>query len=273
MPKKRLRIIFHEITKSALMEALEHPHHINHNLVNAQQTRRILDRLVGYKLSPFLWKKVMRGLSAGRVQSVTVRLVVEREREIRAFKKQEYWTIDALFNKKTGKKEPFSASLHSYNTKKLDKFAIPAELEAEDMRKTLEKLPYAVQTITIKEVRKQPFPPFRTATLQQDAHSKFGFSSKQTMMLAQKLYEGVHLGHTIGSTGLITYMRTDSTRLSTDALTGAREYIQETYGASFLPPEPRLYKVSKKAQDAHEARTRFLNAVIIHIQSHHHITG
>ncbi len=254
MPKKRLRIIFHEITKSALMEALEHPSKINNNLVNAQQTRRILDRLVGYKLSPFLWKKVMRGLSAGRVQSVTVRLVVDREREIRAFKKQEYWTIDALFNKKTGEKEPFSASLHSYNTKKLDKFAISRELEAEDMRKTLEKLHYAVSSIAVKEARKKPFPPFRTATLQQDAHSKFGFSIKQTMMLAQKLYEGVHLGHTKGSTGLITYMRTDSTALANKFIVQAKNYLETTLGAKYSFEKPRIFKnKAKGAQEAHEA--------------------
>jgi len=248
---KTERIVFHEITKTAIENALKNPRNIDENLVDAQQARRILDRLVGYKLSPFLWKKVARGLSAGRVQSVAVRLVAEREREIEKFKPEEFHTISAKFLKDS---REFLAQLIKIGEKKLDKFAVKTAAEAEKIINDLS--PYGgspegrkdsdwnVESIVKKEMRRQPLAPFTTSTLQQTAFAKFGFSAKQTMMLAQQLYE----------TGLITYMRTDSVNLSQESISAAREKIGKTFGNNYLAPLPRIYKTKlKSAQEAHEA--------------------
>src|SRR3989344_5255720 len=235
------RIVFHEITKTAIENALKNPRDIDENLVDAQQARRILDRLVGYKLSPFLWKKVARGLSAGRVQSVAVRLVAEREKEILSFKPEEFWTISAKFLKDS---REFLAQLIKIGEKKLDKFAVKTVAEAEKIINDLKGSDWNVESIVKKEMRRQPLAPFTTSTLQQTAFAKFGFSAKQTMMLAQQLYE----------TGLITYMRTDSVNLSQESIAAAREKIGKTFGNNYLTPLPRIYKTkSKSAQEAHEA--------------------
>ncbi|TSC69017.1 MAG: DNA topoisomerase I [Parcubacteria group bacterium Gr01-1014_66] len=250
------RIVFHEITRNAIQEALKNPRDIDLNLVDAQQARRILDRLVGYKLSPFLWKKIYRGLSAGRVQSVAVRLIVEREREIQQFQKQEYWTVDAelepqdIKNKKDGQ---FRATLVKINDKALEKFAIPNEEAARDITAKLENVMWRVAHIEQRAVQKNPFPPYTTSTLQQDAFRRLGHSAKQTMMLAQQLYEGLDLGER-GGVGLITYMRTDSLNLSEEALRGAHEFLKDHVGEKYTLPTPRRYKTkSKGAQEAHEA--------------------
>ena len=238
------RIVFHEITKDAIMEALEHPRTIDAHLVDAQQARRILDRLVGYGLSPFLWRKIRYGLSAGRVQSVAVRLVVERERLIQAFNKEEYWSIEAMFSTEKAAKSPFSAFLHSVNGKALGKMGVTAEKDALSIIEGLSKAKYAVKDITVKEVRRNPSPPFTTSTLQQEAARKLGFSAKQTMVIAQHLYENGH----------ITYMRTDSVNLANAALTAAQQVIGETFGKEYQLSEPRRFSTkSKGAQEAHEA--------------------
>lgn len=245
------RIVFHEITEKAINEALKNPRDIDINLVNAQQARRVLDRLVGYELSPFLWKKLVRGLSAGRVQSVAMRLICEREEEIKKFLPQEYWTITA--NLLTEKKEAIGAALNSINGEKLDKFAIKNQEEADAILKNIEGASFQVTDITKKEMRKTPPAPFTTSTLQQDAWRKLRFSAKLTMMAAQQLYEGVELGES-GSTGLITYMRTDSLNLSEDSLKAARETITMYYGENYGLTSPRRFKTkSKGAQEAHEA--------------------
>src|SRR3989344_514672 len=243
------RIVFHEITKSAIEQALKNPRQIDENLVDAQQARRILDRLVGYKLSPFLWKKVARGLSAGRVQSVAVRLIVEREREIEKFKPDEYWNISVEL--KTGQDKVITAELVKIDGETLDKLAIKNQAQAQKIVSDLAGADYKVSAIDQKEMVRNPFAPFTTSTLQQDAARKLHFSAKQTMRLAQQLYEGVELGPD-GSHGLITYMRTDSVNLSAESLTKAREYITSSYGEKYL--EIRQYKTkSKGAQEAHEA--------------------
>lgn len=249
-PAKAQRLVFHEITAHALQEALKHPRSLDLNLVNAQQARRVLDRLVGYKLSLFLWKKVARGLSAGRVQSVAVRLVVEKEKEIQKFKIEEFWTVEANFTKDG---QEFIAKLHKVNGKILEKLAIKSKDEAETILKKLEKSDYTVLSLEKKQLKKHPLPPFTTSTLQQDANRRLGFSAKLTMMLAQKLYEGVDIpGH--GSVGLITYMRTDSVMLSEKFLSEARDYLQQSFGKDFLPTKPHQYITkSKLAQEAHEA--------------------
>ncbi|MDD4287462.1 MAG: type I DNA topoisomerase [Candidatus Peribacteraceae bacterium] len=243
------RIVFHEITKEAIDAAVAHPRQIDEKLVDAQHARRILDRLVGYTLSPFLWKKVYRGLSAGRVQSVAVRIIVDRERAIKAFKAEEYWTIKAdLLNEAA---QPFSAELKQKDKKKY----IPvSEAQATQVLADLKGASYSVQTLEEKEVKKTPPPPFTTSTLQQEAGRKLGFSVKQTMIVAQQLYEGVDLGKGEGSVGLITYMRTDSVNLSDKALADARATIQKHYGREYILSTPRRYKTkSKGAQEAHEA--------------------
>jgi len=241
------RIAFHEITESAIKEALEHPRVIDVNLVDAQQARRVLDRLVGYGLSPFLWRKIRYGLSAGRVQSVAVRLVVERERLIQAFKKEEYWSIEGLFSpQKNGEKKngKFPAFLHSVNGKSLGKMGIKNEAEAQAFMKNLTGAKYRVTDITTKEVRRNPAPPFTTSTLQQEAARKLGFSAKQTMVIAQHLYENGH----------ITYMRTDSTNLAQFALQAAHSVIGKEFGKEYQLDSPRYYATkSKGAQEAHEA--------------------
>lgn len=250
------RIAFHEITKSAIFEALEHPRKLDLNLVNAQQARRVLDRLVGYELSPFLWRKIRYGLSAGRVQSVAVRLIVERERLIQAFIKEEYWSIEAKFQVPKNKsqissndqgassKGEFSAYLQSVNGKALGKMGIRSEAEARTILDRLQGASYSVADISTKEVRRTPAPPFTTSTLQQEAARKLGFSAKQTMMLAQHLYENGH----------ITYMRTDSTNLAAAALQVAHDVIGTEFGKQYQLEAPRHYSTkSKGAQEAHEA--------------------
>ncbi|MEK9170952.1 MAG: type I DNA topoisomerase [Patescibacteria group bacterium] len=236
------RIVFHEITENAIKEALKNPRDINMKLVDAQQARRILDRLVGYKLSPFLWKKVAKGLSAGRVQSVAVRLVAEREKEILSFKPEEYWTITARL--KSRDKNEFDAQLAKIEEKKLEKFSIKNEEAADEIVSDLNGAAWQVLKIEKKETRRQPLPPFTTSTLQQTAWAWFGFGAKQTMLLAQQLYE----------TGLITYMRTDSFNLSKESIAAAFEKIKKDFGGDYLTAAPRIYKTkSKTAQEAHEA--------------------
>jgi len=244
---KTKRIVFHEITKSAIENALEKPRNIDLNLVNSQQARRILDRLVGYKLSPLLWKKVARGLSAGRVQSVAVRLIVERQKEIDDFKPEEYWTILATFL--DGKE--FAANLIKINDKKIDD-SIKNKERADEITNELKKLNYRVIKINTRETKRYPLPPFTTSTLQQDASRILGFSAKQTMFIAQQLYEGVPID--AGSVGLITYMRTDSLNLSSQAINEIRKLILNDFGKNYLPPKPIIYKTKAKgAQEAHEA--------------------
>jgi len=250
-PAKADRIVFHEITKSALEEAIKNPRHIDQKLVDAQQARRVLDRLVGYELSPLLWKKVARGLSAGRVQSVAMRLVVEREREIQNFKSEEYWTIEGTFLTKENAK--IVANLFSIDNKKLDKFDVNTEEKAKTIVKKLEGKEFSITNIEKKETKKTPPPPFTTSTLQQKANTVYGFSSKQTMRLAQQLYEGIKLGSQ-GHLGLITYMRTDSVNLSEKFIGEAKSYIHGAYGEKYDLSKPRFYaQKSKNAQEAHEA--------------------
>ena len=242
------RVMFNEITKNAIQKAFEKPLQVNLNLVDAQQARRILDRIVGYKISPLLWDKVRRGLSAGRVQTVALRLIVEREREIRAFQKQEYWTIDVNLGAK--KPPQLTAHLAKKNDENVE---IPNQVGADAIVQALEGSEYVVRSVTNKEKRRNPVPSFITSTLQQEAARKLRFSVKRTMMLAQRLYEGVELSKDEGPVGLITYMRTDSTRVSNDALDEVRKMIGERYGAEYLPASPNVYKSKKDAQDAHEA--------------------
>ena len=251
------RIVFHEITKKAIEEALASPREIDMKLVDSQQARRILDRLVGYELSPFLWRKVVRGLSAGRVQSVAVRLIVEREQEIEAFKPQEYWSVEAELKKRIKNQESgiknFIAKLYKINDKILDKLAIKSKKEADEILKNLKGTDYIVDKIQKKEIKKNPPAPFITSTLQQEANQRLGFSTKQTMMLAQQLYEGIELGKQ-GSQGLITYMRTDSFNLADKFLGGVQKFIQRNYGCNYTLDQPRKFKKkSKLAQEAHEA--------------------
>jgi DNA topoisomerase-1 len=256
------RVEFSEITRNAVQQAIAHPRQIDHNLVDAQQARRVLDRLVGYKLSPLLWDKVMRGLSAGRVQSVAVRLVVEREREIEAFVPQEYWTIEADLAKQLGagnrtaaeRKDVFRAVMIERAGKKLDKFAIGTEEAAQVIVDDLNGASYVVRKITRKDKRRTPAPPFTTSTLQQEAGRKLGFSAKRTMIVAQQLYEGVDIGGDEGTVGLITYMRTDSFNIAREAQDEARGVILERYGEPYLPEKPPVYRTKAKgAQEAHEA--------------------
>src|SRR5580698_659490 len=244
---KFLRLMFNEITKASIQKSLEKPTLVNLNLVNAQQARRVLDRLVGYKISPLLWDKVRRGLSAGRVQTVAVRVIVEREREIRAFVKQEYWTLDA--NLAAQKPPAFDARLFR---KGEDAPEIADQAAADALVADLEGAKYIVKSVGTKEKRRNPVAPFITSTLQQESSRKLRFSVKRTMMLAQQLYEGVELGSE-GAVGLITYMRTDSTRVSDDAITEARELIGSKFGPQYVPAAPNTYKSKKDAQDAHEA--------------------
>ena len=241
------RVMFNEITKSAIQKAFEKPLMVDVHKVEAQQARRVLDRLVGYKISPLLWDKVRRGLSAGRVQTVAVRVIVEREREIRAFIKQEYWSLDADLSAK--KPPPFSAHLVKRNNENLE---IGNQETSDAIVADLDGVDYLVKSVVTKEKRRNPVAPFITSTLQQDAARKLRFSVKRTMMLAQRLYEGIELGKE-GSVGLISYMRTDSTRVSNDALAEARDFVREKFGANYIPENPNVYKSKKDAQDAHEA--------------------
>ncbi len=242
------RVTFNEITKRAVQEAFLHPRDIDTNLVDAQQTRRVLDRLVGYQISPLLWDKVRRGLSAGRVQTVALRLIVEREREIKIFVKEEYWTIDAHLQ---GPKPPaFDARFIGIGD---EKTAIPNGEEAEKIKTAVENADWIVRSVEQRERRRSPAAPFTTSKFQQDASRKLRFSVKRAMGIAQRLYEGVDLGGEEGTVGLITYMRTDSPQVSNDALAEVREYIGKDFGKEFLPESPNTYKSKKAAQEAHEA--------------------
>ncbi|ASF47048.1 type I DNA topoisomerase [Methylovulum psychrotolerans] len=246
------RVVFHEITKKAVTEAIAHPGKLATNLINAQQARRALDYLVGFNLSPLLWKKIRRGLSAGRVQSPALRLIVERELEIEAFKSREYWTLNAAL---TADEQHFKAKLIQFGGEKISQFSITDQDRAEQVRQVLIEAAdgqLLVTKLEKKQQKRHPAPPFITSTLQQEAARKLGFTTKRTMMVAQQLYEGIDIG---GDTeGLITYMRTDSVNLSEDAVQDIRALIAENYGADNVPPEPRLFKTkSKNAQEAHEA--------------------
>jgi DNA topoisomerase-1 len=238
------RVTFNEITKSGVQKGMESPRKIDMDLVDAQQARRVLDRIVGYKLSPFLWKKVRPGLSAGRVQSVAVKMIVDRENEIRNFMPDEYWTIEAKLFKDL-KKNGFVSKF--YGTKNGKKVAISNETEANKILDSIKDSDYKVTDIKKGERKKSPAPPFITSTLQQEASRKLNFTSKRTMKAAQELYEGVN------DTGLITYMRTDSLRISEEARKAGTDYITETYGKKYLPEKPRYFKSKSSAQDAHEA--------------------
>ncbi len=247
--KKQKRIAFHEITKKAIQQALENPRDLDSFLVDAQQARRILDRLVGYKLSPLLWKKVARGLSAGRVQSVAVRLIVEREDEIKKFVAQEYWTIEGLAEYD---QQDFKITVFQHQGKTLDKFDLDKG-QAEIAVREITPAKLLVRQVEAREINKKPASPFTTSTLQQDANRRFGYSAKQTMMLAQQLYEGVHLGSE-GHGGLITYMRTDSQNLSADFVASANEWIVKNFGEQYASSGGRKYRTKAKlAQEAHEA--------------------
>ena len=263
--KKIYRITFHEITQKAVRESMENPGNIDADKVAAQQTRRILDRLVGYNLSPFLWRKVRRGLSAGRVQSVALRLIVDREREIESFVKEEYWTIEAVFQSflisdSSSAPPQFKARLYKYNdsllinrdAKNKNKFLIKDSETANKVLDSLKDKEYQIVRIEKKLKRKSPSPPFITSTLQQEAARRLKFPAKKTMMIAQQLYEGIELGKE-GSLGLITYMRTDSFSVASEAQKWARDYIKERFGKEFLPEKPPRYRSKESAQEAHEA--------------------
>ncbi len=241
------RVVFNEITKSGVETGMSHPRKVDLNLVDAQQARRVLDRLVGYKLSPFLWKKVKRGLSAGRVQSVALRLIVDREKEIRAFVPSEYWTIEA---KLTKDRKKFVAKF--YGTDNGKKMEIPDEATATAILDKLRNGEFKVANVKNGTRTRQPAPPFNTSTMQQEASRRLGYDGKRTMRIAQQLYEGVEVPG-MGSVGLITYMRTDSLRISEEARAAASAYIRNRYGSKYLPSSPRYYKAKKGAQDAHEA--------------------
>lgn len=242
-----LRVVFNEITKDAIKEAFKHPRHINMDLVNAQQARRILDRLVGYNISPILWKKVRKGLSAGRVQSVTVKLIIDREREIQQFVPEEYWTIAS---KLLSNGKEFEAKFYGYGEEKV-------ELSSEDdVKQVFEKIkdqPFTVKKVTKRERKRNPAAPFITSSLQQEAARKLNFRTAKTMRIAQELYEGIDVGGKEGAVGLITYMRTDSTRISETAQKEAKDYILEKYGQDYILTEPRVQAKKENAQDAHEA--------------------
>ncbi|MBI4268078.1 MAG: type I DNA topoisomerase [Chloroflexi bacterium] len=247
------RVAFHEITEEAIEEAFKHTRDIDMQLVNAQQARRVLDRLVGYKISPLLWRKVRRGLSAGRVQSVALKIIVDREREIQKFVPVEYWSIEAELNKKKTEKKALAFRAMLTGLTKGGKLEIHNQTEADEIKDKLQNAGYAVAKVTTKKMTRQPAPPFITSTLQQEAWRRLRFSATQTMAIAQQLYEGLPLGEE-GSVGLITYMRTDSTNIARPAIVETREYIQEKYGAEFIPPNARPFKTMvKRAQEAHEA--------------------
>jgi len=243
------RVLIHEITEAGVRDSMNRPLEINRERFESQQARRILDRIVGYKVSPVLWKKVRKGLSAGRVQSVALRFVVDREREIQNFKPREYWTLDALVKRTADPDaDAFTASLHMFRGKKAK---VENAQQSEEIVSALSGKDFVVGAIEKKERRRRPFPPFITSTLQQDSSKKHRFSVKKTMLVAQGLYEGVELGSE-GPVGLITYMRTDSVRASDNALAEARSFISENYGGTYVPKRPNTFKVKKSAQDAHE---------------------
>ena len=254
-PNPPKRVVFHEITKQAVAEAFQHPREIDMPMVNAQQARRILDRLVGYQLSPLLWRRVQRGLSAGRVQSVSLRMVTDREREIEAFVPVESWTIDATLHRQTDpadQPEAFTATLHSLKGKK-GRLGIAREDEAHSYETELKDAAYTVTDVKKRDVRQRPTAPFTTSTMQQEAGRKLRFTAQRTMMVAQQLYEGITVPGE-GSVGLITYMRTDSVQVAPTAIDEARDYIRQRYGREYLPDKSRVYKTrAKSAQEAHEA--------------------
>ena len=246
---KTLRVTFNEITKTAVKSAIKEPRHIDMNLVNAQQARRILDRIVGYKISPFLWKNVKSGLSAGRVQSVATRIIVEREEEIRAFTPVEYWTVDAMLSAEDERE--FSVRFFGNNNGKIK---LTCEDEAMTVVNAVKDSDFFVKSVKKSKKKKLPSPPFTTSTMQQEASKKLGFQSQRIMRIAQELYEGINIGAENGGVqGLITYMRTDSLRISADAQAAAKDYISEKYGEKYYPSSPRVYKSRAGAQDAHEA--------------------
>ena len=245
--RKFFRVLFNEITQKAIRQAFDRPGEIDSRLVDAQQARRILDRLVGYKISPLLWQKVRRGTSAGRVQTAALRLVVEREREIEAFESREYWTLTA--NLSASQPPPFEARLQKFKRKKIE---VGNGEQAQEIVQALDGASFTVETVTTKEKKRHPVPPFITSKLQQEASRKLRFPVKKTMRVAQSLYEGIKLGQE-GSIGLITYMRTDSLRVSSDALGEVRSYIAQNYGERYLPAKARYFRSRKDAQDAHEA--------------------
>jgi len=242
------RITFNEITKNAVINAIKNPRTINMDLVNAQQARRVLDRIVGYKISPILWKKVRKGLSAGRVQSVATRLICDREEEINNFVPEEYWSITAHL-KSASSKAAFDAKFYGTENDKID---LKSEEEVNKILDEIKDKDFIVQKIKKSEKKRSPAPPFTTSTLQQEASRKLGFTTKKTMMIAQQLYEGVDIKG-IGAVGLVTYIRTDSTRISQEAQQEGRQFIKEKYGDDYLPETPRVYKNKSAAQDAHEA--------------------
>ena len=242
------RVTFNEITKKVVTESVQHPRQIDQDLVDAQQARRVLDRIVGYKLSPLLWKKIKRGLSAGRVQSVATRMVVEREEEIRAFEPKEYWLLDAVLDR-IGKQGRFTARFHGNEKKKLE---LGSAEEVKEVVDAVSAAPFSIESVKRTDKKRSPAPPFITSTLQQEASSKLGMTPRWTMSVAQQLYEGVEIsGH--GAVGLITYMRTDSQRISQDAQQAAKTFIVDRYGTDYHPGEPRNFKTKGSAQDAHEA--------------------
>ena len=243
------RVTFNEITKSGIKYGMEHPRCIDQQLVDAQQARRVLDRIVGYEISPFLWKKIRKGLSAGRVQSVAVRLIVDREDEIRAFTPEEYWTLEALLAKQGAKTKPFTAKYYGTGGKKCE---ITSEEQANALKAAAEREPFIIKSIKTGTRQKNPAPPFITSTLQQDASRRYGFQAKRTMKVAQELYEGINLPD-MGAVGLITYMRTDSLRISDEALSAAHDYIKRSYGDSYALAKPRTFRSKSNAQDGHEA--------------------
>ncbi|KMK77206.1 type I DNA topoisomerase [Alkalihalobacillus pseudalcaliphilus] len=245
-PASKCRVVFNEITKQAIKDAFKTPRAINMDLVDAQQARRILDRLVGYNISPLLWKKVKKGLSAGRVQSVAVKMIIEREKEIQQFKPEEYWSIDGTF---TLNKEQFDAKFYGVDGKKV---SLASEEEVNQVLQRMNDQSFSVSSVSKKERKRNPVAPFTTSSLQQEAARKLNFRAKKTMMLAQQLYEGIDLGKE-GTVGLITYMRTDSTRISETAQAESKEFIETTYGSEFLKKKPRVDKKGTNSQDAHEA--------------------
>lgn len=248
--KSKCRITFNEITKNAVTSALKNPREIDLNLVNAQQARRILDRIVGYKISPLLWRNIKKGLSAGRVQSVAVRLICDREEEIENFIPEEYWTIVAnLTKKEKGSKAVFKAKFYGAGNKKIE---LKNKEQVDEILSKIDKQDFIVSKVKKGERRKSPSPPFITSTMQQEAARKLGFTTKKTMMVAQQLYEGIEIKGQ-GSVGLITYMRTDSTRISNEALQDVRSYITDKYGTEYVPEKPRIFKNKSSSQDAHEA--------------------
>lgn len=254
---EKCRIVFNEITKPAIQEAVKNPKVINIDRVDAQQARRMLDRIVGYKLSPLLWKKIRKGLSAGRVQSVTVKMICDREKEIQKFKSEEYWTVNFKFKKKP-RSNMFAAELIAIDDKKLmisakkEDIKIASKTQADEICADMENIDFKITEIKKRQRQRKAPAPFTTSSLQQDAARKLGFTSRKTMMVAQQLYEGIGLGRK-GPTGLITYMRTDSTRISDIALAEAREFIEANFGKEYLPEKPNVYVAGKSSQDAHEA--------------------